>query len=198
MEMKHLTILLLALLCVTFETSATSRQTYGSRRSGGDFDDDDTFDASGNEPSDDDDLEGSGDDGPSGDPLPVDRPSSVYIPVVTHSPPNGGISIDRMTTRWNDDSEVEIGAVENDDDDTHKQIIFLHPAVLAAMTVGGVLLIILIMLLIMFIVYRMRKKDEGSYVLDDPTLMIINGDRKHKSLIYTKAPPVPNDNEFYA
>jgi hypothetical protein len=196
MEMKLLTLLLFVLLCVIFETSVASRQTYGSRRSGGDFDD-----TSGSEPpDDDDDLEGSSDDGPSGDgPLPVDRLSSVYIPPVTRSPPSG-ISIDRTTTRRNDGSGVEIGAVENDDDDddTYKQNIFLHPAVLAAMIVGGVLLIILIMLLIMFIVYRMRKKDEGSYVLDDPTLMIINGDRKHKSLIYTKAPPVPNDNEFYA
>jgi hypothetical protein len=62
------------------------------------------------------------------------------------------------------------------------------------MIVGGVLLIVMLVLLIMFIVYRLRKKDEGSYVLDDSSL--IKGDRKHHSLIYTKAPP--NENEFYA
>jgi syndecan 2 len=40
-------------------------------------------------------------------------------------------------------------------------------------------------LLVMFVVYRMRKKDEGSYPLDE---------QKYQNYSYTKAP----DKEFYA
>jgi Syndecan domain len=70
---------------------------------------------------------------------------------------------------------------------------------------GAVLTILFITLLVMFLVYRMRKKDEGSYVLDDPKMSIVGIDHhtRHRqphqqssSLVYTKAPT--NDREFYA
>jgi len=43
------------------------------------------------------------------------------------------------------------------------------PLVLAGIIGGAVLALLCIVLLIMFMIYRMRKKDEGSYVLDDST-----------------------------
>ncbi|KRX43337.1 Syndecan [Trichinella britovi] len=44
---------------------------------------------------------------------------------------------------------------------------FLRPGILAAVIGGSVVGLLAAILLIMFIVYRMRKKDEGSYALDD-------------------------------
>jgi len=54
----------------------------------------------------------------------------------------------------------------------------------AAIIGGAVLILLLIILILMFIVYRMRKKDEGSYSLDEP---------RH-SFSYTRA----KDQEFFA
>ena len=51
---------------------------------------------------------------------------------------------------------------------------------------GSVVLLLCTILLVMFIVYRMRKKDEGSYALDEPKLM--------PNYSYQRAP----DKEFYA
>ena len=50
---------------------------------------------------------------------------------------------------------------------------------------GSVVLLLVLVLLVMFIVYRMRKKDEGSYPLDE---------QKYQNYSYQKAP----DKEFYA
>ncbi|GAB6019482.1 hypothetical protein CHUAL_001060 [Chamberlinius hualienensis] len=45
---------------------------------------------------------------------------------------------------------------------------FSQPGILAAIIGGAVVGLLCAILLVMFIVYRMRKKDEGSYVLDEP------------------------------
>ncbi|XP_077990224.1 syndecan-4-like [Glandiceps talaboti] len=47
-------------------------------------------------------------------------------------------------------------------------LLFSNPAILAAIIAGGVIALLAAILLVMFIVYRMRKKDEGSYSLDEP------------------------------
>lgn len=52
---------------------------------------------------------------------------------------------------------------------------------------GAVIGVLCAMLLVMFIVYRMRKKDEGSYSLDEPQ-------KKSPTHGYTRA----NDREFFA
>jgi len=44
---------------------------------------------------------------------------------------------------------------------------FSQPGILAAIICGAIVGLLCAILLVMFIVYRMRKKDEGSYVLDD-------------------------------
>ncbi|KAF4521066.1 hypothetical protein B566_EDAN012365 [Ephemera danica] len=45
---------------------------------------------------------------------------------------------------------------------------FSQPGILAAVTGGAVVGLLCAILVVMFIVYRMRKKDEGSYALDEP------------------------------
>nr|AJT58577.1 syndecan and SEA domain protein [Ophiomastix wendtii] len=46
--------------------------------------------------------------------------------------------------------------------------LFSHPAILAALVGAVVLALLIVVLLFMFIVYRLKKKDEGSYSLDEP------------------------------
>jgi len=64
---------------------------------------------------------------------------------------------------------------------------FAQPGILAAVIGGAVVGLLCAILLVMFIVYRMRKKDEGSYILDEPK-------RTHNGNLYTKTP----NREFYA
>ena len=66
--------------------------------------------------------------------------------------------------------------------------------IVTAAIVGGLLALSLIVLLIMFIIFRMRKRDEGSYALDDPT-SLIPGQRRSASG-YSKS--LMADQEFYA
>jgi len=64
---------------------------------------------------------------------------------------------------------------------------FAQPGILAAVIGGAVVGLLCAILLVMFIVYRMRKKDEGSYILDEPS-------RKLNGNLYTKTP----NREIYA
>ena len=64
---------------------------------------------------------------------------------------------------------------------------FAQPGILAAVIGGAVVGLLCAILLVMFIVYRMRKKDEGSYALDEPK-------RAHNANSYSKHP----SREFYA
>lgn len=89
------------------------------------------------------------------------------------------------------------GEEDNNENDksvrTHKkpeaQSTFLQmiesPGILAAVIGGSVVGLLCAILLVMFIVYRMRKKDEGSYPLEE---------QKYTNYSYMKAP----DKEFYA
>ncbi|XP_049826458.1 syndecan isoform X2 [Aethina tumida] len=45
---------------------------------------------------------------------------------------------------------------------------FAQPGILAAVIGGAVVGLLCAILVVMFIVYRMRKKDEGSYALGEP------------------------------
>uniref|UniRef100_A0AC35G195 Syndecan n=1 Tax=Panagrolaimus sp. PS1159 TaxID=55785 RepID=A0AC35G195_9BILA len=53
---------------------------------------------------------------------------------------------------------------DSDDDAFHNMF---KPGILAAITGGAVIGILLAILLVMFIIYRIRKKDEGSYSVDE-------------------------------
>ncbi|XP_043507774.1 syndecan-like [Frieseomelitta varia] len=68
---------------------------------------------------------------------------------------------------------------------------FAQPGVLAAVIGGAVVGLLCAILVVMFIVYRMRKKDEGSYALDEPR-------RSPAAQAFLK-PGAPHHNrEFYA
>jgi len=66
---------------------------------------------------------------------------------------------------------------------------FAQPGILAAVIGGAVVGLLFAILVVMFIVYRMRKKDEGSYALDEPQK------RSPQANSYTKN---HNNREFYA
>jgi hypothetical protein len=65
-----------------------------------------------------------------------------------------------------------------------------HPAVLAVIIGSIIASLVCAVLVVMFIVYRMKKKDEGSYILGGAER------RNSRSVIYTKAPG--KEQEFYA
>ncbi|XP_012157533.1 syndecan [Anastrepha obliqua] len=56
----------------------------------------------------------------------------------------------------------------NTSDDDRTASFFAQPGILAAVIGGAVVGLLCAILVVMFIVYRMRKKDEGSYALDEP------------------------------
>ncbi|KAL9874258.1 syndecan isoform 5-T9 [Glossina fuscipes fuscipes] len=62
-------------------------------------------------------------------------------------------------------NEVLIMNANNDD---RTASFFAQPGILAAVIGGSVVGLLFAILIVMFIVYRMRKKDEGSYALDEP------------------------------
>ncbi|XP_053468615.1 syndecan-2 [Ictalurus furcatus] len=69
--------------------------------------------------------------------------------------------------------------------EVHSENLFQRTEVLAAVIAGGVIGFLFAIFLILLLVYRMRKKDEGSYDL---------GERKTSGAVYQKAPT----KEFYA
>ncbi|XP_055381820.1 syndecan isoform X4 [Condylostylus longicornis] len=62
-------------------------------------------------------------------------------------------------------NDVLIMNAKNEDRTTS---FFAQPGILAAVIGGAVVGLLCAILVVMFIVYRMRKKDEGSYALDEP------------------------------
>jgi hypothetical protein len=138
-------------------------------------------------------------------------------PIVTHSPvTDDGIIIDRKTGRppaADSDFDVISPSVDEDESDGDyaenrvalaSRDLLNHPGILAAIIGGSVFILLCLILLIMFIVYRMRKKDEGSYALDEPKkkLTSLNGSgakdvMRSAQIVYTKG-PMNDDHEFYA
>jgi len=71
----------------------------------------------------------------------------------------------------NDNQHGEAGKNSGDDfrEEQPKRVsLIMQPGILAGIIGGAVVGLLCTVLLMMFIVYRMRKKDEGSYALDDP------------------------------
>ncbi|KAF6323689.1 syndecan 2 [Rhinolophus ferrumequinum] len=86
------------------------------------------------------------------------------------------------------DTERKMDPAEEDTNvytEKHPDNLFKRTEVLAAVIAGGVIGFLFAIFLILLLVYRMRKKDEGSYDL---------GERKPSSAAYQKAPT----KEFYA
>ncbi|MBN3299891.1 SDC2 protein, partial [Amia calva] len=101
--------------------------------------------------------------------FPVDGGNTNDVTSITSGPP------DKSKNDANKDVSTEIRS-EN---------LFQRTEVLAAVIAGGVIGFLFAIFLILLLVYRMRKKDEGSYDL---------GERKPSSAAYQKAPT----KEFYA
>lgn len=70
----------------------------------------------------------------------------------------------------------------------YNNVCFFCPFLLSAVIGGAVVGLLCAILVVMFIVYRMRKKDEGSYALDEPK-------RSPTANTYAKN---ANNREFYA
>ncbi|XP_069076617.1 syndecan-2 isoform X2 [Pleurodeles waltl] len=107
------------------------------------------------------------------------------IPAQTKGPDE----IDKVTVPKSnaDNKKRQFESVDDGDVHTrkHSESFFHKTEVLAAVIAGGVIGFLFAIFLILLLVYRMRKKDEGSYDL---------GERKPSSAAYQKAPT----KEFYA
>lgn len=73
----------------------------------------------------------------------------------------------------------------------NKLIINIMYICVLAVIGGAVVGLLCAILVVMFIVYRMRKKDEGSYALDEPR-------RSPAAAAYPKAGAPHHNREFYA
>uniref|UniRef100_A0A182P9W5 Syndecan n=1 Tax=Anopheles epiroticus TaxID=199890 RepID=A0A182P9W5_9DIPT len=102
-----------------------------------------------------------------------------------HITPTEGNNIHHDNTQYGAGSGVLIMNAKNDD---RTASFFAQPGILAAVIGGAVVGLLCAILVVMFIVYRMRKKDEGSYALDEP---------KRSPTANTYAKNV-NNREFYA
>lgn len=110
---------------------------------------------------------------------PLDGGDDIYISDTTT--PRDIHRKHTSTVAPDDDKETDVQKLPSSD---LRTFIREQPLFLAALIGGAVLILLLIILILMFIVYRMRKKDEGSYSLDEP---------RH-SFSYTRA----KDQEFFA
>lgn len=141
-----------------------------------------------------DDLESSGsgfgpddEDGYSGsggvvEPIPKVKPPVVEppnkieeAPVESNPPsqPGGGDDSGHMVSPTEDEngdnkSEGNDVYIMNTKTEERATSFFAQPGILAAVIGGAVVGLLCAILVVMFIVYRMRKKDEGSYALDEP------------------------------
>lgn len=100
---------------------------------------------------------------------------------------NTGVLSEYITQKTPASGEATPGMAQKSDkvDEVQTENLFQRTEVLAAVIAGGVIGFLFATFLILLLVYRMRKKDEGSYDL---------GERKVPSTVYQKAPT----KEFYA
>ncbi|XP_034496259.1 syndecan-4 [Ailuropoda melanoleuca] len=155
--------------------------------------DDEDIGGPGQEP-DDFELSGSGDLGDSEDPQIFPKVIQPLVPLDNHIPERAGpgswVPTEPKELEENEVIPKRISPFEGDEDVSNKvsmsstaqgSSIFERTEVLAALIVGGGVGILFAIFLVLLLVYRMKKKDEGTYDLG-------------KKPIYTKAPT----NEFYA
>ncbi|RZB39633.1 syndecan [Asbolus verrucosus] len=135
------------------------------------------------------DLESSGSGyGPDDEDTPV-----VNVPNVFNTEPpkkNEPVS-DRGNTDIGKEPVVipteDTGVIMNPKSEDRHTSFFAQPGILAAVIGGAVVGLLCAILVVMFIVYRMRKKDEGSYALGEPK-------QSPTTTSYSRG----NNKEFYA
>lgn len=86
----------------------------------------------------------------------------------------------------NDNEEIDNNILQSKQEAVPRAPLIGQPGILAAIIGGAVVGLLCAVLLVMFIVYRMRKKDEGSYALDEP--------KRSPQHAYTRA----KNQEFFA
>ncbi|XP_028625340.1 syndecan-4 [Grammomys surdaster] len=142
--------------------------------------------------SDDFELSGSGDLDDTEEPRTFPDVIQPLVPLDNHIPEDAQPGIRVLSkSKELEENEVVSERIPSDGDDISNKVsmsstaqgsnVFERTEVLAALIVGGVVGILFAVFLILLLVYRMKKKDEGSYDLG-------------KKPIYKKAPT----NEFYA
>jgi syndecan 2 len=104
---------------------------------------------------------------------------------IEHVEPTQVTPVDHQPNLENAGNEVLILNTKGEERPTS---FFAQPGILAAVIGGAVFGLCISILIVMFIVYRMRKKDEGSYALDEPK-------RSPTANSYAKN---GNNREFYA
>jgi syndecan 2 len=182
----------------------------GSGRGGGDNRDDLEASGSGLGP---DDEDGDDDRDFDGNNKLVEVPSKPtearppYVVDETNIKTKQQTTIDAVNRPGNEVDVIEPSGAEDEHDDntddTHEVYImnpkqedrgsslFTQPGKLATVICGAVVGLLCAILVVMFIVYRMRKKDEGSYALDEP--------RRSPAAPAFPKPGAPHHNrEFYA
>lgn len=119
----------------------------------------------------------------------------LELPTLLHSPTNvegGGHGGTGQGGSGGHDSNNPYGGsgvlIMNAKNEDRTASFFAQPGILAAVIGGAVVGLLCAILVVMFIVYRMRKKDEGSYALDEPK-------RSPTANTYAKN---ANNREFYA
>jgi len=118
---------------------------------------------------------------PTQQPVPAQGEENELAPQPTLTP--SGVPVNGQgSNKYGNDVQVQ-----DPKPDDRPTSFFAQPGILAAVIGGAVVGLLCAILLVMFIVYRMRKKDEGSYVLDEPKRNSPNSHPYHK-----------NSREFYA
>ncbi|XP_053323177.1 syndecan-2 [Spea bombifrons] len=114
-----------------------------------------------------------------------DAPSleTTTLTIKTNIPPETEESEEPV--RKSDTEQIQVKTEIDVRTQKHTENLFHRTEVLAAVIAGGGIGFLFAVFLILLLVYRMRKKDEGSYDL---------GERKPSSAVYQKAPT----KEFYA
>ncbi|EDW02148.1 GH20057 [Drosophila grimshawi] len=102
--------------------------------------------------------------------------------------PNTNINSQPTDTKIVEHRPANSGEVVIMSEEDRTTSFFAQPGILAAVIGGAVVGLLCAILVVMFIVYRMRKKDEGSYALDEPKRSPANNS-------YAKN---ANNREFYA
>lgn len=100
---------------------------------------------------------------------------SYNNPVNNNNPPPQQPKIPETTERKDivnriliEETTEDSGVVMNPKAEERPTSFFAQPGILAAVVGGAVVGLLCAILVVMFIVYRMRKKDEGSYALGEP------------------------------
>lgn len=118
------------------------------------------------------------------DDITIDEPST-FRPMYSERTPTRKTSKVQTTTDHDmeEDDEASDVAVQRP---AFFSFLLKDPLIFAGIVGGAVLALLCFVLLVMFAIYQMRKKDEGSYALDEP--------KKSFGFAYTRA----SDKEFFA